>query len=312
MLTRRHIRVKVMQSLYAMVQSKSDHLDKELKFLNYSMEQMYDLLLIMLQLLISIRTLAEDQLRKSKNKHLATREERNPNEKFIRNQVLDLLASNEVLQERVRKRKLNVWELDSEYVALIWTAIRDSEAYSDYMKTSEHTFDEDRSFVNHIFKEIIAPDDKLYEYIEDKRLTWIDDLPLVNTALVKLIKKLKPNSVSFLPALYKDEEDKEFALRLFRKSFASSDTYTAAIDGKTPNWDKDRIAELDKIMISMAICEFLEFPSIPVKVTINEYLEIAKEYSTPKSSIFINGILDKISKEYYASERIQKIGRGLL
>lgn len=312
MLTRRHIRVKVMQSLYAMTQSQSDHLDKELKFLNYSMEQMYDLLLIMLQLLVAIRDLAEDQLHKSRHKHLATQEDKNPNTKFIQNEVLQLLASNEVLQERIRKRKLNVWELDSEYVALIWKSIRDDESYADYMKVSEKTFAADRSFIVQIFKEIIAPDDKLYEYIEDKRLTWIDDLPLVNTALVKMIKKLKPNATAFLPALYKDEEDKDFALRLFRKAFASSETYTAAIDGKTPNWDKDRIAELDKIMISMAICEFLEFPSIPVKVTINEYLEIAKEYSTPKSSIFINGILDKISKEYYASDKIQKIGRGLL
>ncbi|MBQ4822796.1 transcription antitermination factor NusB [Aquimarina sp. MMG016] len=314
MLTRRHIRVKVMQSLYSMRQTQSDNLDKEEKFLLYSIEQMYDLFLINLQLLIEIRKQAADFLTKSQKKYLATSEEKNPNTKFVNNAVLLLLENNLQLKAGVDKKKLNVWDLDSEYVAILWKEIQNSELYVDYMSTKQGSFKEDKDFVLDIFKEIIAPNDKLYEYIEDKKLTWIDDLPLINTAIIKMLRKVKPthDENMALPKLYKDIDDKDFARNIFKKTALNGVEFAKEIEGKTPNWDKDRIAELDKAVIKMAICEFVKFPSIPVKVTINEYLEIAKEYSTPKSSIFINGILDKISKEYQENGKLNKVGRGLM
>ena len=153
----------------------------------------------------------------------------------------------------------------------------------------------------------------MYEYLEDKRLTWIDDFPIVNTAMVKMLGKISEKNVAnvLIPDLYKDIEDREFALQLLRKVVLNEEKLSAEIDGKTPNWDQDRIADLDFIILKMGIAEFLYFPSIPVRATINEYLEISKEYSTPKSSIFINGILDKLVKEFEISKKLNKIGRGL-
>ncbi len=314
MLTRRHIRVKVMQSLYALEQTKSDNLDKEEKFLLFSIDQMYDLFLINLQLLVEIRKHAVDFLEKSQKKYLATSEEKNPNQKFINNEVLLLLEKNTELKEAMDHKKMNCWDLDDEYVKILWKEISTSELYSDYMDTKMSSFKEDKDFILDVFKEIIAPNDKLYEYIEDKKLTWIDDLPLINTGIIKMLRKVKQNHDEHmtLPKLYKDADDKKFAKDIFRKTALNGVEFAKEIEGKTPNWDKDRIAELDKAVIKMAICEFQKFPSIPVKVTINEYLEIAKEYSTPKSSIFINGILDKISKEYQESGKLNKVGRGLM
>ncbi|WP_344924010.1 transcription antitermination factor NusB [Aquimarina addita] len=303
-----------MQSLYAMEQTQSENLDKEEKFLLFSIEQMYDLFLINLQLLIEIRNHAADFLERSQKKYLATSEDKDPNEKFINNQVLLLLKKNEEIKGGVEKKNLNYWHLDDEYVKILWTAIKESELYASYMSTQTTTFKEDKDFVIAVFKEIIAPNDKLYEYIEDKRLTWVDDLPIVNTGIIKMIKKIKAGHTETmaLPQLYKDIDDKQFAKDIFRKTILNDTIFSKEIEGRTPNWDKDRIAELDKAIIKMAICEFQKFPSIPVKVTINEYLEIAKEYSTPKSSIFINGILDKISKEYQKNGSLNKVGRGLM
>ena len=310
-----------MQSLYAMEQTKSTDLDKEKKFLNYSMEQMYTLFLINLQLLVEIRKEAADYMAKSQKKHLATQEEKNPNARFVSNSVLLILEDNSMLKDFAEvsanarsKRTKNPWELDGEYVSIIRKDILNSELYAAYMSTTEHSFKEDRNFLIELYKQVIAPNEKLYEYYEDQNLTWVDDLPIINTAIIKFLKKIKPTADKTLrlPSLYKDIDDKDFAFELFDKTALNLDIFGQEIEGKTPNWDKDRIADLDKTAIKMAICEFLKFPSIPVKVTINEYLEIVKEYSTPKSSVFVNGILDKLSKEYVKSERLQKVGRGLL
>ncbi|TRO65457.1 transcription antitermination factor NusB [Christiangramia sabulilitoris] len=314
MLTRRHIRVKVMQSLYAFSQSQNDNLATEEKFLLKSMQEMYDLFLLQISLITELREHAESYLEKSQQKHLATTEEKDPNRKFVDNQVFQILNENESIQEALEKHKINHWKQDDEYVAIIWNELRNSAAYQEYMETRETSFNDEKKFIIHIFKEIIAPNDKLYEYLEDKKLTWLDDLPLVNTAILKFLQKLKESTgrEKRITQLFKNEEDKEFAIKLFRKTYLNDDDLAEEMLGKTPNWDKDRIAEVDMVLIKMAICEFLKFPSIPVKVTINEYLEIAKEYSTPKSSIFINGVLDKLSKEYQTEDKLNKTGRGLM
>src|SRR5690606_15939290 len=240
-------------------------------------------------------------------------EERNPIRKFIDNPILQYLVHDQVLADKLEARKIS-WELDQEYVNILYRAIIQSECYREYMDKETSDFKEDRMFIVQLYQEVIAPNEKLFEYIEDKKLTWVDDLPLVNTLLLKMIKKLKPATTDdyFHPPLFKDVDDKEFASLLFKKTVLNDEKIQQEIEGKTPNWDTDRIADLDALLLKMAICEFLYFPSIPVKVTINEYLEIAKEYSTPKSSIFINGILDKLVKEYKANNTLNKSGRGLL
>lgn len=313
MLTRRHIRVKIMQSIYALSQSQSDQVDKELKFINMSIANMHDLHILTLDLFVKLSELAKKQIELSKNKYLATSAEKKPNKKFLKNAIIQHLIQNEALKAAVHYRKLDDWELNDEYIRVIFDEMLASDVYEAYMNSEETSYEKDREFVAKLFAEVIAPNEKLYEYFEDQKLTWVDDLPVVNTLILKSIKKCKPGKERiFLPELYKDEEDREFVKDLFTKTVLNDDMLTAEIQGKTPNWDKDRIANLDLIILKMAICEFLKFPSIPAKVTINEYIELAKEYSTSKSSMFVNGILDKLIKEYKKENKLNKIGRGLM
>lgn len=313
MLTRRHIRVKVLQSLYAFYQTEDSSLEKQEKFLLYSINQMQDLHALMLQLLVAMRDHADAFLQVSQKKHLATDLEKNPSRSFIDNKVIELIAQNEELTDFISNKKLKNWDTDTEYVALLFNELKEKEWYNEYLQKNTTSFKEDQKFLAKLYKDVIAPNDKLYDYLEDNRLTWLDDFPLVNTSIMKMLDKVSEKNTKsvFTSELFKDEEDREYALSLLRKVILNDDALSAQVDGKTPNWDKERIAELDMIILKMGIAEFLHFSSIPVKVTINEYLEIAKEYSTPKSSLFINGILDKLVKDLTTADQLNKIGRGL-
>lgn len=314
MLNRRHIRIKVMQSMYAFKGTESDDILKEQKFLLHSLDGMYDLYLSLMALLTELHKKSKDHNEKLQKKLVKTHADKNPDLQFQNNQLLGIISGNTMLQEAIAKRKLNFWDLDFEYVDIIFKAILKSEIYKNYTAHGDTSFKKDKQFVLDIFSEIVAPNDKLYDYFEDKKLTWVDDLPVVNTAILKIIRKLKLTSpeTALLPDLYKDEDDKEFAKELLKKTFLNNSKFTEEISNKTTNWDSERLASLDGVLLKMALCEFQKFPSIPQKVTINEYLEIAKEYSTPKSSLFINGILDKIVKEYQSENKHLKVGRGLM
>jgi transcription antitermination protein NusB len=311
-LNRRHIRVKVMQSIYALHQKNSDDIEKEEKFLLHSIDSIQDLYLIMLSSLIEIRKKEVIFLEASSKKHLATPEEKNPNKKFINNAVLQQLEESNSLSIALEKRKINNWAMNDTYILILLNEIKQSKLYLKYMETGKSTYQEDKDFVVDIFTEVIAPNEKLYDYLEDNKLTWVDDIPVVNTQIAKQLKQVSEKEEFRVTKLYKDQEDQEFVSLLFKKTVLNEIELAKEYIDKTPNWDAERIAELDTIILKMAICEFLKFPSIPVKVTINEYLEIAKEYSTPKSSIFINGILDNLIREFQAENKIKKTGRGLI
>ena len=312
MINRRHIRVKVMQSVYALLQSKSDNLTKEEKFLYASIDKMYDLYVLLIRLLVEVRNMEKNHIEISRKKFLATSEDLNPNIKFINNQVFNTLNESVSLNEYLETKNLNYWTLDNEYITEIWKQIKESELYATYMNSKHSNFQEEKEFIVAIFKTIVAPNEKLAEYFEDKNISWLDDIPFVNTWIVKSLNQLNVNQSFQLGKLYKDEDDKKFVVDLFRKVVLKHTEFEKEIEDKTPNWDSDRIAEVDMILIKMAICEFVNFPSIPTRVTINEYIEIAKDYSTNKSSYFINGVLDKILKDFTTSKRLNKIGRGLL
>ena len=224
-----------------------------------------------------------------------------------------MISENSNLSEYLKNKKLNYWNLDDEYVTILFNELKQQDWYDGYLQKESPSFADDKEMVIRLYKEVIAPNEKLYEYLEDKRLTWLDDFPLVNTSIVKMLNKLteKREASIFNPQVYKDEEDKEYSVQLLRKVILNDDTLSKEVDGKTPNWDTERIADIDLIILKMGIAEFLYFPSMPIRVTINEYLEISKEYSTPKSSFFINGILDKLVKEFSDAGKLNKIGRGL-
>jgi transcription antitermination protein NusB len=311
-LNRRHIRLKVMQSIYAMHQKNSDEIEKEEKFLYNSIDNIMDLYLIMISALIEIQKKEIQFLETSSKKHLATAEEKNPNRKFVNNAILNQLEESNSISIALEKRKIDNWILNDDYIIILLNEVKKSELYQKYMMQKTSSFEEDKEFIVNLFTEVIAPNEKLYDYLEDNKLTWIDDIPVVNTQILKQLKHFEKGEEFRVTKLYKDEEDKEFVSNLFRKTVLNETVFAKEYEDKTPNWDTERIAEIDTIILKMAICEFLKFPSIPVKVTINEYLEIAKEYSTPKSSIFINGILDNLVKEFNQEGKIKKTGRGLL
>ena len=312
MINRRHIRVKVMQSVYAMLQSHNDDIIREEKFLKHSILKMFDLYVLNIQLLIEVQKLAAKKMALSKKKILATALDLKPNTKFIDNKVINTIAESVSVEGYVELNSLNNWEENNEYVKIIFEELLKSDLYKKYLATDEDSFKIDKNFVVDFFKEIIAPNEKLAEYYEDKMISWVDDIPFVNTWVVKSLSKQKANGLFVLGSLYKDKDDEDFVSSLFRKTVLKQAEYEQYVEDKTPNWESDRIAEIDMILIKMSITEFINFPSIPTRVTINEYIEISKDYSTSKSSYFINGVLDKISKEFIANKKIVKIGRGLI
>jgi N utilization substance protein B len=315
MLTRRQIRVKVMQCIYSLTLSHDESLEKQKKFLRISIDNTYILYLLVLSLLLELYKMEENFIRLSSKKYLNSDADKYPNrEKFLNNALLKQLFNNSLLQNELLKRKLDNWDLHQDYVKIVFREIKKSELFDRYMLLEESSYEEDKNLVANLFKEVIAPNERIYEYFEDDKLTWVDDIPLVNTFILKQLRKVNEdsNQTYFLPKLLKDTDDMVFAEQLLIKTLLNNNKFEEEIQLKTPNWDKDRIADIDAILLKMAICELTAFPSIPERVTINEYLEIAKEYSTPKSSIFINGILDKLVKEYRSEGKLKKTGRGLL
>jgi N utilization substance protein B len=312
MVNRRHIRIKVMQSIYAVLQSKSDNLPKEEKFLLNNIKKATDLYVLQLMLMVEVRNLALEHIEIKKKKYLATDDDKNPNLKFINNEVLLAISESPEIKEFVSKSKLMDWKENREYVRILLDEMIDSELYSDYLNSEAEGLEEDKNFIIELFKHIIAPNEKLFDYYESLNLSWVDDYPLVNTTILKSVKQMSKGSSISLQQLEVKKDDEAFLVDLFRKAILHQQEFTSEIDEKTPNWDTERIADMDMILIKMALTEFLYFPSIPTKVTINEYIEIAKDYSTRKSSYFINGVLDKLLKDYNKSGRLNKIGRGLL
>lgn len=303
-----------MQCIFALELSREGSLEKQQEFLNKSISQTFTLYLLLLSLFKEIHLMSVERVEKGSRKYLTEDESATGSlQKLSENKLLRQISDNDLLNEALKKRKLRHWYLNEEYVKILLKDILKSELYLKYAAQTQ-SYNEDRDFLIRAFREIIAPNQKIYDFLEDEGITWVDDLPLVNTFILKQFRKVKPDSPNsyFMPPLLKNKEDMEFARELLNKSLLKQKALEAEMEGKTPNWDKDRIAEMDAILLKMAISELLYFPSIPERVTINEYLEIAKEYSTPKSSIFINGVLDKLIKDYKATGKLKKSGRGLL
>ena len=301
-----------MQSVYALTTSNSDNLVKEENFLKNSIDKMYDLYVLMIDTLPRIQNLAQEQIEISKRKHFATKEDLNPNTKFIDNKVLSLIEESISFQTYKEEHDLDNWHVEEKYIRTIYEHLVKSALYKKYIENENRSFKEDVKFIVAVYSEFIAPNEKLADYFEDLNISWVDDIPFVNTWVVKTLQNLKENKSLTLGRIYKDEDDKKFVSDLFRKTVLNHKKFEDDIVDKTPNWETDRIADLDMIIIKMGICEFLNFPSIPTKASINEYIELAKDYSTPKSGFFINGVLDKLCKEFESSGRLNKVGRGRL
>ena len=299
MLTRRHLRVKVMQQLYANTMSQPFDLKVAQKQLQSSNEGFFELYLFLLNMFIEVQSCGHSLHKLVKKQYLeANSNQLNP--KFFSNLAIAKINSSETLKKYTNKLKITHWQNHDEYVRLIWDHIAASDAYAAYLAEGQSGFTSDKNALITLFTDVIAPYDRLHELIEEIKPSWVDDFPLVNTILRNTLIHMHEDSDPkqlILTSVYKDDDDRRFAVELLESVVVHDEELAAQLAGRTPNWEKDRIAVLDMILLKLAISEFLYFPSIPFKVTINEYLEIAKEYATPKSSTFINGILDVISKE---------------
>lgn len=300
-----------MQAVFSFQRQRPDDLKDLEKFINSSMTQSYTLFLYMAQLLVKIHEVAVDKHAK-KQQRISKSVEHNPSRQFIDNKILLKLRESEALKDALKQRNLNPWHLDSKYVENLYNKIQESKTFVVYAMDDEPSVKKDLKFLTYIYEDIIAPSDELMDYLEDVNITWTDDYPLINSTIIQFLRKVKPAKDVVLPALFKDDSDAKFTMSLFRKTILNIDELSGRIVGKTPNWDTERIAQIDLVLIMMAQAEFLYFSDIPVKVTLNEYLEIAKDYSTPKSATFINGILDNLLKEFEKSDELNKMGRGLM
>ncbi len=303
-----------MQALYGFFQSDTKDLAKSEKDLFTGIEKIYDLFIYQLAFLIELKHVAKVLMEEAKTKRLPTEQDLNPNLKFIENKFINQLADNIHVQREINNRRIS-WNNEFELVKKVFNNIKASPEFEKYMNVSDDSFNTHRDFVLEMLRESIADFELLNHLYEEKNLHWGDDIYIVNPMIVKMIESTKENvnQDAALMTLYKDkEEDMQFVKDLFRETAVRNDEIEKMIGDKTKNWEVERIAIMDVLLMKMAITEILHFSSIPVKVSLNEFIEISKMYSTPKSKIFINGILDKIVADLKAGSKLNKMGRGLM
>lgn len=313
MISRRIIRTKVLQILYAHVSSPEKTMTQSESELHFSIRKTYDLYHLLFAILGEIRDFANDRIETRKLKNLPTEDDLNPNLRFINNRLIIRLQEDKSLNDYLTRNKLN-WSNYPDLIRNIYTEMVDSELYTNYIASPTDNFQNDRKFCEEFFSNILVNSDIMLSELEEQSIYWNDDLDFTISMVIKTIKKFKSENDQneYLMSLYKDDEDQDFTTKLFRKAIINNTENRSIIENYTKNWDVDRVAIMDVLIMQLALTELMEFPSIPVKVTLNEYIELAKYYSTNRSSTFINGVLDRITKDFREEGKIVKAGRGLL
>ncbi|HYX07347.1 MAG TPA: transcription antitermination factor NusB [Bacteroidales bacterium] len=314
MISRRLIRIKILQVLYAFYKSENSSVSNSEKELFFSLKKTYDLYNYLFQLILDIARYAESRIELAKQKKIPTQEDLHPNTRFIDNRLIEQLSKNYQLNKYLNENKLS-WVNYPELIKKLFQQIQEHEIYQAYMN-NDHSPDyaADKKLITFVLEAIFAPSEDLGGILEEQSIYWNDDVEFVISMMIKTIRRFKEHDNEYvsLMSMFKNEEDRNFAKQLFRKSIVNHKDYSTLIEKYTRNWDVDRIAYMDIIIMQQAISEVIEFPSIPTRVTFNEYIEISKYYSTPKSSVFINGILDKVVQELKEKNIINKQGRGLI
>jgi N utilization substance protein B len=313
MISRRQLRIKALQSLYAYYTNGSEDMRRSEKELHFNIEKAYELYHYLLLLMMDLILYAESRIEIARNKRIPTHEDLNPNTRFVDNKLIDQLRNNDQLLRFVEQHKLN-WANHPELIKEIYTRLISSEEYEAYLNAEEHGYPEDKRLVTFIYTHIIFSSEKLDSIMEEQSIYWNDDLEFITSMIVKTFKKFKEEDGpdKALMDLYKNGEDRDYVVKLFRQTILHKEEYMEYIKQNTRNWDLERIAFMDILIMQMAIAEMVAFPSIPTKVSLNEYLEISKYYSTSKSNVFINGVLDKVVMQLKEERKIQKTGRGLI
>lgn len=297
MLGRRQIREKVVKTLYSYHQNpiKTDVLEKNMFT---EIEKIYHLYVYQINFLVALKDLAENQIEIAKNKYIKTEEDINPNLKFIKNQVLLQLENNEERISFTSKHKNLTWELHDDLLVKTFQRIVAGKRYQDYMKDSELSFEDDQKFVGKLFLRYVAENEDLHDRVEEIEMSWGDDFHIANSMMQKTIGFLKENQPTHtLIKTIKDDEDRSFAKKLLSQSISHWEITEKKVEERLENWDLDRISLMDRILLISAISEIDFFPLTPARVIINEYIEISKVFATDRSQIFVNGILDKYTKD---------------
>ena len=307
MINRVLIRLKIVQIVYAYYQNGGKNLDTAEKELFFSLSKAYDLYNYLLLLMVEVTKQANKRLNAAKNKLVPTKEELFPNTKFVENRFIAQLEVNKQLLEFSNNQK-KTWENEADFVKTLCDKILESDIYKEYMASETSSYEEDRELWRKLYKNIIFNNIELDQVLEDQSLYWNDDKEIVDTFVLKTIKRFdeKNGAKQELLPEFKDEEDQDFARRLFRRTILNADYYRHLISENTKNWDLDRVAFMDVVIMHIALAEILSFPNIPVSVSLNEYVEIAKLYSTPKSGGFINGTLDGIVNSLKKENKLTK------
>jgi len=312
MLNRRQLRIKALEVVYAYDKSSEKDLELQIKYFLKSNQNFYKLYITCFSLFRELLVLSKNLHLKNKKKYLNNEDDVSL-DRFCENLILNQIFESEYLNQKINDFEIDYWSNHSELISSVWKDVIESEISSKYLQNSSNSFEIDQSFLVNIYRKSIAPNKKLYEFFEDNEISWINDLPLVNSLVLSSIKNMKKTSKKFpfMKDIYKNKEDANFGVQLIRKVIENKSFLEDEISKVTLNWDNDRIAQIDLLLLQMCLTEFLYFKSIPVKASINEYLEIAKEYSSRKSNVFINGILDKLSKNYIEDGTLKKNKRGL-
>ncbi|WP_319590659.1 transcription antitermination factor NusB [uncultured Draconibacterium sp.] len=313
MISRRIIRTKVLQVLYAYYSTDEKSINNTEKELFFCIHKAYDLYHYLLALVPEIADYAEGRIEIRRNKHQPTHEDLNPNTKFITNQVIHQLRINNKLNTYIDQKKLS-WKDHPELIKELYLMMIESDMYEEYMADKNRSYLNDRKFIEKLFNKIILISEDLYMVLEEQSIYWNDDVEFVISMISKTLRRfneLSDSEQSLMP-MFKDQEDRDFTKDLLRKAIINHDELRELIKEHSRNWDVERIAFMDILIMQLAITEFLYFPTIPTKVSLNEYIELSKFYSTEKSRNFINGILDKTLKDLKRTEKISKEGRGLI
>lgn len=313
MISRRLLRVKVLQLLYAYYKNQDRTIAKAEKELFFSIGKAYDLYHYLLLLIVEVAFVAERKIENARIKIIPTLEDLHPNTRFIDNRVIKQLAENIQLKSYSSNHAIN-WSDQEDYIKMLFEKLINSELYIEYMNADVNDFQADKKFVEKFYTHIIAADEDFFSLMEEKSIYWNDEIEFIISMVAKTVKSftMDQDPYSSLMSLFKDADDEEFVKTLFRKAILNHNEHQELIRNNTKNWDLERIAYMDILIMELALTEIKEFKSVPVKVSFNEYLELAKFYSTSNSSNFINGILDKMVQELKDNGKIKKVGRGLV
>lgn len=307
MVNRILIRIKVLQIVYAYYQNGNGNLQSAENDLQFSLKKSYELYLSFLLLLIEVTHLQSQIIETKKEKYIPTQEELNPNMRFVNNRVIAQLAADKSFWQLIKENGIS-WDNDEDFVKRVLELILSSDLYAEYLEAEEDSYEHDLQFWAKAFKQLICDNEMIEEHLEDKSIFWNDDVEIIESFVLKTIKRFKETqpATSALQPMFKGEEDRTFAIKLLRQTFLKKEEYRELIGRYLTNWEADRIAHIDMVILQIALAEIFAFPTIHTSISMNEYIEIAKYYSSPKKVPFINAILEAIIRDAKRDHKLLK------